>query len=100
MKEAACRTASLMVSVRIASLLAVAIGLAPAAAYGQNAAAASNTIATNDIIRRVWDANLSPVHTKPVYWIDDSTLLVTADKEPGSGSAEVPKQNAAWLYVW
>jgi hypothetical protein len=95
MMSAPTGTASRTRLIQIAGVLTV--GLISTAAYGQSNTA-SSTIATNDVIRRVWDTNLFLALGKTIYWIDDSTLLVAGTKEPPA--MEVKKGDAPTLYVW
>lgn len=58
---------------------------------------------TNETIRQVWDSRLYPYGdtlNTVIYWLDDSTLLFMADKNPKPATPEDAPKRTPWLYLW
>jgi len=57
---------------------------------------------TNDVIHQVWDSSLVPhgtIVSTEIYWLDNSTLLFAADKDPKPAAGTNPIR-VPWLFLW
>jgi hypothetical protein len=57
----------------------------------------------NEIIHQIWDSGLFPhgeASTTTIYWLDESTLLFVADKDPKPAKPLGNPPRTPWLYLW
>ena len=59
-------------------------------------------IPVNETIRAVWDSGLyrESVVGAGIYWLDNDTILVSANKGPKPQTSEERRAEEAWLYLW
>lgn len=63
---------------------------------------AVNNISVNETIRAVWDSALyrERVVGPGIYWLDNDTILVSANKGPKPRTSEERRAEEDWLYLW
>jgi len=61
-----------------------------------------NKISVNETIRAVWDSGLyrTRVVAAGIYWLDNDTILVSANKGPKPRTSEEMRAAEDWLYLW
>jgi hypothetical protein len=58
---------------------------------------------TNETVHQIWDSGLYPYGdtvSTVIYWLDDSTLLFMADKNPKPATPKDAPNRTPWLYLW
>jgi hypothetical protein len=63
----------------------------------------SDRIATSDALHQVWNSNLfadASESARPIFWVDDSTLLFAANKDAKPRTDEDARARTHWLYLW
>jgi hypothetical protein len=65
-------------------------------------ASATVEIPVNETIRAVWDSGLyrERVVAAGIYWVDNGTILVSANKGPKPQTSEEMRAAEDWLYLW
>lgn len=59
-------------------------------------------VPTNDTIRAVWNSGLYRTNAVAggIYWLDDDTIVVSANKGPKPRTPDEMREEQAWLYLW
>lgn len=59
-------------------------------------------IRTGDVVRAVWDSGLYRENESgtSIYWLDDDTILVSANRGPKPLTPEAMRAREDWLYLW
>lgn len=62
----------------------------------------TGTLAVGETIRAVWDSGLYTERHAGlgIYWLDDNTIVVSADNGPKPVTAEQFRTAETWLYLW